>query len=144
MVLIGSEGESPCHCSPVLYLPQDNPFRCLELALMSPSHLALPGCLWSPQPCSMMSPCVHYPRPGCPLPNLPHSTTVPTERGVQNGTQLSADIWPVLHPYPGCHAVNPPVVATSVCWLIFTLPKPKSVSHRFLTESLPLLIPLVF
>lgn len=38
-VLIGSERESPWHCSPVLYLPGDNPFRCLELALMSPSPL---------------------------------------------------------------------------------------------------------
>lgn len=36
-VLIGSEGESAQHCSLILYLPGDNPFRCLELALMSAS-----------------------------------------------------------------------------------------------------------
>jgi hypothetical protein len=37
--LIGLYGESPWHCASALYLPGDNPFRCLELALMSPSHL---------------------------------------------------------------------------------------------------------
>lgn len=39
-ILIGLWGESPWHLSPALYLPGDNPFRCLELTLMSPSYSA--------------------------------------------------------------------------------------------------------
>lgn len=48
-VLIGLGGESPWHLSPALYLPGDNPFRCLELALMSPS-LTAPFLLLSGSP----------------------------------------------------------------------------------------------
>lgn len=93
-------------CSPVLYLPGDDPFSCLEPALMSPSYLAclFPGSLWSSQPGPVMSFCVLYTWPGYPLLGLPHSTTVPMELEprMEPSSQLTSGLFPL---YP----VNSPV-----------------------------------
>ena len=113
-------GRESWHCSPALYLPGDNPFRCLGLALMSPSLLAglLPGfsLVSSATPCDEFLCPAHLAWLSPPEPS-PWYRCLCWIRA-QSGTPLLAAIWlviklgvgwgPSLPSYPGCHAVNSP------------------------------------